>query len=97
MTRDDLDQSLDQMSAAAAAPEAQPGAVTVKTDDWVGALAGVRGTCASLQDGLRYRGIQVLVSSTFETRVLSRAESEGRGEPYRDLMPRPDAETGPQT
>ena len=84
MTRDDLDQTLDRM--AATAPELQPGLVTVQTDDWLGSLSGVKVKCASLQDGMRYREVQVQVSSQFETRVLSRAEAGGRGEPYRELL-----------
>ena len=35
---------------------------------------------------MRYREVQVQVSSQFETRVLSRAEAGGRGEPYRELL-----------
>lgn len=88
MTHDELDQTLDRMFEAAASPEDQPGVVTVQTDDWLGILSTVRATCASLQDGLRYREIQVQVSSQFETRVLSRTEAGGRGLPYRDLRAR---------
>lgn len=88
MTHDDLDQTLDRMFAGATAPADQPGVVTIKTDDWLGALSTVRATCASLQDGLRYREIQILVSSASETAVLSRAEASGGGEPYRELAPR---------
>ena len=86
MTRDDLDQTLDRMAAEATAPEGQPGLVTVQTDDWLGSLSGVKVKCVSLQDGMRYREIQLQVSSQFETRVLSRAEAGGRGEPYRELL-----------
>ena len=86
MTRDDLDQTLDRMAAEATAPEGQPGLVTVQTDNWLGSLSGVKVKCASLQDGMRYREIQLQVSSQFETRVLSRAEAGGRGEPYRELL-----------
>lgn len=88
MTHDDLDQILDRMFTEASMPEDQPGAVTVQTDDWLGILSTVKATCASLQDGLRYREIQILVSSQFETRVLSRGEAGTRGEPYRDLRAR---------
>ena len=88
MTHDELDQTVDRMFAAAASPEDQPGVVTVQTDDWLGVLSTVRATCASLQDGLRYREIRIEVSSQFGTRVLSRAEADGRGEPYRELRDR---------
>lgn len=88
MTHDELDETVDRMLAEAASPDDQPGAVTVQTDDWLGVLSTVRATCASLQDGIRYREIQILVSSQYETRVLSRAEAGGRGEPYRGLRAR---------
>lgn len=89
MTRDDLDQTLYRMATEATTPEGQPGLVTVQTDDWLGSLSGVKVKCSSLQDGMRYREIQLQVSSQFETRVLSRAEAGGRGEPYRELLPKP--------
>ncbi len=89
MTRDDLDQTLYRMATEATTPEGQPGLVTVQTDDWLGSLSGVKVKCVSLQDGMRYREIQLQVSSQFETRVLSRAEAGGRGEPYRELLPKP--------
>lgn len=89
MTRDELDQTLDRMAAEASGPEGQPGLVTVQTDDWLGSLSEVKVKCASLQDGMRYREVQIQVSSKFETRVLSRAEAGERGEPYRDLLPKP--------
>lgn len=89
MTRDELDQTLDRMAADASAPEGQPGLVTVQIDDWLGSLSGVKVKCASLQDGMRYRDIQLQVSSKFETEVLSRAEAGARGEPYRELLPKP--------
>ena len=88
MTHDELDRTLDRMFSAAASPDDQPGVVTVQTDEWLGVLSTVRATCASLQDGLRYREIQVEVSSQFETRVLTRTEAGGRGEPYRELRDR---------
>jgi hypothetical protein len=88
MTHDELDQALDRMFAEAASPDQQPGAVTVQTDDWLGPLSTVKATCATLHDGLRYREIRILVSSHFETKLLSRAEAGERGDPYRDLRAR---------
>lgn len=96
MTHDELDQTLDRMSAEASTPDDQPGAVTVQSEDWLGVLSTVRATCASLQDGLRYREVQILVSSQFETQVLSRAEAGGRGEPYRDLRARSEDDARPR-
>ncbi len=88
MTHDELDQTLDHMFKTAASPDDQPGVVTVQTDDWLGVLSTVKATCASLSDGLRYREIQILVSSQFETQVLTRRDAGDRGEPYRELRDR---------
>lgn len=86
MTRDELDLMLDGM--ADNAPDRQPGLITVEANHWCAHLSEVRATCVSLADGMRYRNIKILVSSAFETAVLSRAEAEARGEPYRDLTSR---------
>ena len=86
MTRDELDLALDRMMSNP--PDQQPGVIMVEANHWCAHLSEVRATCASLTDGMRYRNIKILVSSAFETEVLSRAESDGRGEPYRNLMPR---------
>ena len=52
-------------------------------------FAQVAGVAAVNVSGGDQREIQVQVSSQFETRVLSRAEAGGRGEPYRELLPKP--------
>ncbi|PZU00559.1 MAG: hypothetical protein DI624_01910 [Brevundimonas sp.] len=96
MTHDELDQTLDRMFKDAVSPEDQPGAVTVQTDDWLGVLSTARATCATLQNGLRYRDIRILVSSQFETQVLSRAEAGDRGEPYRELRDRTESDVRPR-
>jgi hypothetical protein len=91
MTQDELDAALDQMGEAAASPDQAPGLITVEANVWCAQRSLLRATCASLTDGLRYRSIQIQVSSAFETRVLSRAEAGERGEPYRDLTARVEA------
>lgn len=48
----------------------------------------IKEECRTLDDGVRYRNIKVAISSTLETRVLTRAEASDRGEPYRDLASR---------
>ncbi|WP_404417845.1 hypothetical protein [Brevundimonas vesicularis] len=87
MTRDELDLALDGM--ANNEPDQQPGVITVEADHWCAHLSQVRASSASLADGMRYRNIKILVFSAFETAVVTRAEACGRGEPYRDLTPRP--------
>lgn len=39
----------------------------------------------TLDEGIRHRGIKVVVSSLFETKILTRAEAGDRGAPYYDL------------
>ena len=92
MTRNDLDQILDRMAGSAetaADPGLRPGLITVQTDHWVDHLSVVRATCSTLQDGLRYRNVQIKVAREFDTAVLSRAEAGERGAPYRDLTADP--------
>nr|WP_303683301.1 hypothetical protein [Brevundimonas naejangsanensis] len=89
MTPDELNDALDAMAAAAGGnPDLMPGLITVESGHWVHVLSAVRATCAALNDGLRHRNIVIHVGSQQETKVLTRAESGGRGAPYRDLGPR---------
>ena len=91
MTREDLDLALDTMAKAASAADAlgaRPGLITVNSDGWCDVLSdALRATCKTLQDGLRYRDIQIYVGAAQTTAVLSRKEAGVRGEPYRDLTP----------
>lgn len=84
MTHDELDATHDRM-AASGVLEGIPGLITINSDHWCGRLSTIRVTCASLSDGLRHRDIMVLVSSQFETEVLSRGQAGDRGAPYREL------------
>lgn len=89
MTPNELDAALDAMAAAAGDnPDLLPGLITVESDHWVHVLSSIGATCARLDDGLRYRDIQIHVGSAQETKVLTRAEVGERGAPYRDLKPR---------
>ena len=87
MTLPELDDALDAMEKAAAGdPHKMPGLITFRTDDWVPLprFASVK----TLDDGMRYRDVVILVGSQQQTTVLTRADAGDRGEPYRDLMPR---------
>ncbi|MNW06532.1 hypothetical protein D3C71_2029590 [compost metagenome] len=89
MTPTELDDALDAMQLAAASnPDLMPGLITVESNHWVHVLFAVGTTCARLDDGMRYRDIQIHVGSAQEMKVLTRAEAGERGEPYRDLTPR---------
>lgn len=91
MTPDDLNDRLDAMIAAAGDdPNKLPGLITVQTDDWIKSVSGVKATCKALNDGLRHRDVVVQISSDNRTEVLARSEASGRGQPYRDPMPRPE-------
>lgn len=58
----------------------------VDANAWCAQLSTVGATCASLTNGLRYRNIQIRVSSGFETRVLSRADAGERGKPIARVL-----------
>jgi hypothetical protein len=91
MTPDDLNACLDAIQADANGdPARMPGLITVQTDDWISRIAAVqRPRPATIADGIRIRDIKVAVSSTAETKVLTRAEAGEAGEPYRDLTAAP--------
>lgn len=88
MTPNELDAALDAMAAAAGdSPDLTPGLITVESSHWVHVLSPIGATCARLDDGLRYRNIQIDIGSAQETKVLTRAEAGERGAPYRDMTP----------
>lgn len=89
MTPDQLTEALDAMAMAAGGnPDLMPGLITVKDVEWVPTFYVLKEECRTLDDGVRHRNIKVAISSTLETRVLTRAEAGDRGEPHRDLAPR---------
>lgn len=86
MTPRDLDDQLDAMQKAAESnPDLMPGLITVQTTSWIDSVSAVKATCSALHDGLRHRNIQIHISSTQGTKVLTRAEAGDRGAPYREL------------
>lgn len=89
MTPDELHDTLDAMAAAAGDnPDLQPGLIEVNSSDWCDTLHKIERTAKTLDEGIRHRGVKVVVSSLFETKVLTRAEAGDRGAPYRDLTSR---------
>lgn len=89
MTRDEIDDMLDAMAKEAADKGDEaflPGAISFSAATWCKTpSSGFPTTCASTGDGIRYRGVQVLIASAREDKVLNRAEDGGAGAPYRDL------------
>lgn len=86
MTPDQMTVALDAMQQAAGGDTAlTPGLITVKSSEWCDSLYAIERITRTLDEGIRHREIKVLVSSLFETRVLTRAEAGDRGAPYRDL------------
>ena len=78
--------ALDTMQQAAGGDAAlMPGLVTAKSSNWCDSLYAIERITKTLDEGIRHRGIKVMVSSLFETKVLTRAEAADRGAPYYDL------------
>lgn len=92
MTPDELTAAVDAMAAAAGDnPDLLPGLIEVNSADWCDTLYQIERTAKTLDEGIRHRGVKVVVSSLFETKVLTRAEAGERGAPYRNLLPKVDA------
>ena len=88
MTPDELADALDAMQVAASGnPDLMPGLIEIHDAEWCDTLFQIERTAKSLDEGVRHREIKVVISSAFQTRVLTRAEAGERGEPYRDLEP----------
>ncbi|GAA0775974.1 hypothetical protein GCM10009434_24700 [Brevundimonas olei] len=78
--------ALDAMQQAAGSdPDLRPGLIAVKSAAWCDSLYAIERITRTLDEGVRHRGIKVVVSSLFETRVLTRAEAGDRGAPYQEL------------
>lgn len=92
MTRDEIDDMLDAMAKEAAAKGDEaflPGVISFNAATWIKTPStGFPTTCVSVGVGIRYRGVQVLISSARENKVLNRAEDGGEGAPYCDLEPK---------
>lgn len=90
MTPEQLNDALDAMTAAAGDNiDLLPGLIEVNSDEWCETLYAIEKTTRSLDEGIRHREIKVVISSAYETRVLTRTEAGERGAPYRDLVSRP--------
>ena len=92
MKREDIDHLLDIMAKEAAEKGDDaylPGAITFNSDTWVKmSKKDLPTTCVSIGVGIRYRGVQVLISAARDDKVLNRAEDGGQGGPYFDLEPK---------
>jgi hypothetical protein len=90
MTPEQLNDALDAMTAAAGDNiDLLPGLIEVNSNEWCETLSAIEKTTRSLDEGIRHREIKVVISSAYETRVLTRTEAGERGAPYRDLVSRP--------
>ena len=86
MTPAELTTAIDAMAATAGGDaNLLPGLIEANSTDWCETLYQIERTAKTLDEGIRHRGVKVVVSSLFETRVLTRAEAGDRGAPYRDL------------
>lgn len=86
MTPEQLTAALDALiTAAGDNTDLLPGLIEVNSTEWCETLYQIERTAKSLDEGVRHRGIKVAISSSFETRVLTRSEAGDRGEPYRDV------------
>lgn len=75
MTPDQLNDALDAMTAAAGDNiNLLPGLIEVNSEEWCETLYAIEKTTRSLDEGIRHREIKVVISSAYETRVLTRAE-----------------------
>jgi len=89
MTPAELTTAIDAMAATAGGDaNLLPGLIEANSTDWCETLYQIERTAKTLDEGIRHRGVKVVVSSLFETRVLTRAEAGDRGAPYRDLTSR---------
>ena len=83
MTPEQLTTALDAMTAAAGDNiDLLPGLIEVNSDEWCETLYAIEKTTRSLDEGIRHREIKVVISSAYETLVLTRAEAGERGAPY---------------
>jgi hypothetical protein len=71
----EIDQMIDAMVAEAAKTGDQnhlPGAIFLHPDHWVGST--LKTELTTIGRGIRYRGVRVLVSREFESRVVARSD-----------------------
>lgn len=86
MTPDQLTAALDAMQQAAGGDaERVPGLITVNSAAWCDSVYAIERITKTLDEGIRHRGIKVVISSLFESLVLTRGEAGDRGAPYQEL------------
>lgn len=67
-----------------------PGLITMSADTWCRMPADFGALCADPKRGIRYRGVRIWVSRSYENQVLSRAEALALGhDDLEDLTPAP--------
>ncbi|MBO9710588.1 MAG: hypothetical protein J7521_20495 [Caulobacter sp.] len=78
MDQDEINRQLDAMAAEAAATGDEgklPGLIYLSADTYISRR--IQSVTTSLIRGMRIRGVRVWVSSKFEDRIISRAETDG--------------------
>ena len=82
MTQEDLDAMLEHLVAAAAAsgdPEDGPGLITLSVDSRYSLPPDCPMTCTDILKGIRYRGLQVVITRAMQDAVFSRKEAAAQG------------------
>lgn len=90
----DIDHDLDLLAAQALASGDEseaPGLILLSSDTWCRETFKLEHEITSIIDGIRYRQIQVLISSKYEDKVLTQAEAKPfKSGELRALGPKPD-------
>jgi len=91
MTLDEIDHLLDLMAKEAAEKGDEsllPGVISLSADAYGRVPPNSGMACTKILEGIRYRGVQVLVARARQDQVLNRAEAGKEGEPFFDLEPK---------
>lgn len=89
MTLDEIDHLVDFMAKEAAEKGDEsllPGAISLSVDAYSRVPPNSGMACTKILEGIRYRGVQVLVARARADEVLNRADDGGQGAPYFDLQ-----------
>lgn len=90
MTPPEIDQLIAAMVAEAEKTGDEshlPGAIFLHPDHWVGSKLNTEMT--TIGRGIRYRGVRVLVSREFESRVVARADLQREVGEFEPVTPAP--------
>ena len=90
MTPVEIDQMIDAMVAEAAKTGDDghlPGAIFLHPDHWVGSKLKTEMT--TIGRGIRYRGVRVLVSREFESKVVARVDLQRDVGDFEPVSPAP--------